>query len=173
LWILPNSSEPGLSRLCCTTCADFFAYSGSQDEDGDEKKRRKSVPYNIHDLEIDSDSDDDMWGGKFDGLYLSDIAEVRKGPSSFRFGEYIRNLSNTSTPPPEKTTTLTDRTDSPDEEEPNLEDLVDAKTELVAADCAVVVGSERDFEIQVSPSLYLFFSLFCPYISLSSLSVPS
>jgi hypothetical protein len=152
LWILPNSSEPGLSRLCCTTCAEFFAYTGSQDEDGDEHKKRKSIPFNIHDLEIDSDSDDDMWGGKFDGLYLSDIAEVRRGPSSFRFGEYIRNLSKPSTPPPEKTTTLTDRTDSPDDEEANPEDFVDSRMELVAEDCAVVVGSERDLEIQVSSS---------------------
>lgn len=100
-----------------------------------------------------------MWGGKFDGLYLSDIAEVRRGPSSFRFREYIRNLSNPSTPPPEKTTTLTDRTDSPDDEDPNPEDFVDTKMDLVTADCVVVVGSERDLEIQVSFLVLLLSSL--------------
>lgn len=148
LWLLPNSAEPGLSRLCCTTYAEYFAYTGSRDEDGEEDIK-PHLQHSVHDLEIESDSDDDMWGGKYDGIYLSDIAEVRKGPASYTFGGYSRIVSNPSSPPPEKRTTLTDRTDSPDDEDPNSEDFVDTKMELIESDCVVIVGSERDFDIQV------------------------
>lgn len=67
LWLIRNSSEPGLSRLCCTTYAEFFSYIGSVDEDGDREKVKKSY-HNIRELEIESDSDDDMWGGKYEGI---------------------------------------------------------------------------------------------------------
>ncbi len=84
LWLIRNSSEPGLSRLCCTTYAEFFAYVGSEDEDGDVIKPSRAQ-HSIHDLELESDSDDDMWGGKYEGNH--DLLTV--GCSSL----LIRNLS--------------------------------------------------------------------------------
>jgi hypothetical protein len=144
LWLCPHSSESGLSRLCCTTSTEYFSYKSVGDDDNegvseeeDEQGKR----------EFESDDGDEMRGGKYDGIFLSDIAEVRKGPSSFSFGEYLRNRSTTSTSPlVEKPTNMTDRTDSPDEDS---DDFIYTKMELVDNDCVVIVGSERDFNIQV------------------------
>lgn len=69
LWLIRNSSEPGLSRLCCTTYAEYFSYIGSVDEDGDIEKPKKSYQ-KVNELELESDSDDDMWGGKFEGNFI-------------------------------------------------------------------------------------------------------
>lgn len=86
---------------------------------------------------------------KFLGIYISDIAEIRKGPTSYRFGQLIQTLSNMSSPPPEKSNSFTDRTDSPDEEDTAVDELIDTKMKLIDTDCVVIVGSERVFDIQV------------------------
>lgn len=86
---------------------------------------------------------------------MSDIAEIRKGPTSYRFGQFIQSLSNMSSPPPEKSNSLTDRTDSPDDEDTTADELVDTKMTLIDSDCVVIIGSERVFDIQV---IYSFLS---------------
>ena len=60
-----------------------------------------------------------------------------------------------SSPPPEKSNSLTDRTDSPDEEDTPADELVDTKMSLIDSDCIVIVGSERIFDIQVITSLLI------------------
>jgi Trp operon repressor len=156
LWLCHHSTEPGLTRLCCTSSAEFFSYTSMGDEDGDDememKRKRSTTQHSFSELELESDSDDDMRGGKYDGIYLSDIAEVRKGPSSYTFGEYLRKQSMTSTSPlVEKPTNMTDRTDSPDEDG---DDYIYNKMELIDNDCVVIVGSERDFHIQFLPESF-------------------
>lgn len=100
LWLHENTADPGLSRLRCSTMAEFFALTARDDEDGDESERERISglpPGGTEALAQQTDGEHTQhitalttnnmiyWPMSIPGLYLSDIAEIRCGLASYDF----------------------------------------------------------------------------------------